>query len=322
MSAREAILVIKLGALGDMIQALPAFERIRAAHPGGRLTLLTTPPYEALGRAMPWFDRIETDGRPRTLGAFLRLAARVRRARYARVYDLQGVDRTSLLFQALRPFPPAWSGVAAGCALPARDPRRLQRHTLERQAWQLREAGIWPDAPVEDGAAPAPRVDWLIGADRPTRCEPPLALIAPGASVRRPLKLWPAQRYGELAAALIASGFDVAVIGAEAERPLADIIRRAAPGARDLAGATDLATLARLGAAAAVAIGNDTGPMHLVAAAGAPSLVLFSADSDPALCGPRGDVNILRRPSLDSLSSAEVIGAAVRLAANCGAKPP
>ena len=49
-------------------------------------------------------------------------------------------------------------------------------------------------------------------------------------------------------------------------------------------------------------MGNDTGPMHLIAAAGCPCLVLFSHDSDPERCVPRGGrVSILRRPDLANL---------------------
>ena len=64
---------------------------------------------------------------------------------------------------------------------------------------------------------------------------------------------------------------------------------------------------------AAFIIGNDTGPMHIAAAAGCPSLVLFSAASDPALCGQRGpSVAYLRRPRLADLAVDEV-EAALRL---------
>ena len=59
------------------------------------------------------------------------------------------------------------------------------------------------------------------------------------------------------------------------------------------------------------AIGNDTGPMHLIAAAGIPAVVLFSAASDPALCAPRGPtggatVTVLRAPALGDLDEPTV----------------
>ena len=314
MTVRADILVIKLSALGDMVLAFPAFARIRAAHPNAPITLLTTPPFEALAKASPYFDRVWTDGRPAGVGGWLGLVYRIRRARFARVYDLQCNDRTNLIFHALRPFPPEWSGTAAGCALPDRDPARMETHSLERQARQLRSAGIWPDAPTATMSAPPPDVAWLIaGADTlpPAR---PLALLIPGSAASRPLKRWPAANYGALAAALGERGFDVAVIGADPERDLAAAIAEVTPRVRDLTGRTDFAAIARLGATAAVVVGNDTGPTHLTAAAGAPTVALFSGDSRPDLSAPRGDVTVLRRDDLAELPVAEVLAVAERVA--------
>ena len=305
------ILVIKLSALGDMILACPAFARIRAAHPGARITLLTTPPFADLARASPYFDAVETDGRPAGPGGWLALIDRLRRARYDRVYDLQTNDRTHLIFQALRPFPPAWSGVAFGCALPHRNPDRSGMHSLERHAEQLGEAGIWPDAPTTPLSAPPPDISWMLAAAPARPASKPKALLVPGAAVHRPEKRWPAERYGDLAARLIAHDYEVDVVGAAQERPLAAIIQTRAPAARDLTGATDLFQIAALGASAALAVGNDTGPMHLIAAAGAPCVSLFSAASDPALNAPRGTVTVLKSPDLGDLS-VEVVMAKCR----------
>jgi ADP-heptose:LPS heptosyltransferase len=75
-----------------------------------------------------------------------------------------------------------------------------------------------------------------------------------------------------------------------------------------LGGRTSFAEIAALARAAAAAIGNDTGPMHLIALAGCPSLVLFSAASKPAQTAPRGPaVEILQRPSLATLSLDDVL---------------
>jgi ADP-heptose:LPS heptosyltransferase len=72
----------------------------------------------------------------------------------------------------------------------------------------------------------------------------------------------------------------------------------------------DIVALAR---GAVAAIGNDTGPMHAAAMAGCPSVVLYSNESDPALCAQRGPVvTILRRENLCALSVDEVIGALPR----------
>jgi ADP-heptose:LPS heptosyltransferase len=316
VSAPARVLVIKLSALGDVVQAFPAFDRIRAAHPDARITLLTTASYAALAAAGPWFDAVEADGRPRGFAGTMALIGRMRRRRYDVVYDLQGNDRTNALFQALRPFPPRWSGVAFGCALPHRNPDRMRMHTLERQAEQLRDAGIWPDAPTAPGTAPAPDVSWMLGREPAVPgdvlAEPrPVALLVPGAAPHRPAKRWPADRYADLAQRLGDLGLAVQLVGGLAEMALAQDIASDAPGVVNLAGRTDFAGLAALGARATLAVGNDTGPMHLIAAAGAPSVCLFSADSDPALCAPRGDVTILLEPDLADLPVRAVLDAAV-----------
>lgn len=110
----------------------------------------------------------------------------------------------------------------------------------------------------------------------------------PGAAPHRPAKRWPAEHYGTLAAGLAGRGITPVILGTPGEAKLAQAIRGLCPGAIDLTGKTAIADIATLAAGATLAVGNDTGPMHLVAAMGTPSLVLFSADSDPALCAPRG----------------------------------
>jgi len=318
----KRILVIKLAALGDMVQAFAPLAHIRAAHPEAEITLLTTPPYAALAAASPYVDRVESDGRPGKLAATFAMLRRLRRARYDRVYDLQTSSRSSAYFYALWPNPPEWSGIAWGCSHPHANPSRDHMHTLERQADQLRFAGIWPDAPTAPGAAPPPDLSWMLADASPDR-QPAhfglgerFALLIPGASAHRPGKRWPADRYGELAAWLAGQGLDVGVIGGAPEAEAARTIVSAAPSARDLTGRTDFIQIAALGARAVLAVGNDTGPSHLVAAAGAPTLVLFSAESDPALCAPRGRLaEVLQAPSLADLS-AEAVETATRALLN------
>ncbi|HEV2186369.1 MAG TPA: glycosyltransferase family 9 protein, partial [Stellaceae bacterium] len=72
---------------------------------------------------------------------------------------------------------------------------------------------------------------------------------------------------------------------------------------------TSFADIVAIARSARRAIGNDTGPMHLAVAAGAPATVLYSSASDPALTAPRGrDVVILRRDNLADLPVNEVAG--------------
>ncbi|HEX5775697.1 MAG TPA: glycosyltransferase family 9 protein, partial [Caulobacteraceae bacterium] len=102
----------------------------------------------------------------------------------------------------------------------------------------------------------------------------------------------------------------------------AEEIARTAGRVRDLTGQTDFADIATLGAHASLVIGNDTGPLHLAAAAGARTLALFSDASDPALCAPRGRVRVLHSPDLGDLPVSAVLEAAEAMQAGVGRKKP
>lgn len=306
------VLVIKLGALGDFVLAMAAMKRIREAHLDDHITLLTTPPFEALAHASGWFDIIETDGRPKGWLGELKMIRRLRRERYDRVYDLQTSSRSSAYFRFLNPRP-EWSGIAKGASHPHANPRRDFMHTLERQADQLKFAGIWPDAPTEPGTAPPPDLSFMVDAAASTTL--PYALLVPGGSAHRLDKRWPAGRFAQLARALKERGLEVQIIGGPQEKSVAEEIVHAVPGVQDLTGKTDFADIARLGAGATLAVGNDTGPLHLIAAAGAPTIALFSDASDPALCAPRGKVRVLHSPDLGDLPVSAVLEAAQELIA-------
>jgi ADP-heptose:LPS heptosyltransferase len=301
------VLVIKLGALGDFVQAFAGFAQIRSAHPSAEITLLTTPPFAELARASGLFDRIETDGRPRKLREQWRLFRRLRAQRYARVYDLQTSSRTRTYFYAFLPWPPAWSGISFGCAYRQRRPDRDLMHNLDRIADQLHVAGIGPA--YMPGAAPPPDLSWAAhGTDfelnqiaRRFGLTRPFALLVPGASAAKPCKLWPTAYYAQLAVMLDGAGLQVAVVGGPAEAQHYKVIADALPKAVDLTGKTSLLDLAALGSVATLCVGNDTGPTLLLAYAGAPGLMLMSNATDPNHCGPRGRMTWLKEEDLASL---------------------
>lgn len=300
--AETSILVIKLGALGDFVQALGPFAAIRNHHPRARIVLLTTAPFAAFARACPYFDDVWVDDRPKLLdvGGWLSLRQRLRDAGFTRVYDLQTSDRSSSYFRLFWPGPyPEWVGIARGCSHPHTNPRRDFIHNVDSRAEQLRVAGI--------AHCPPPDLSWVDGDISHLGLGARYAILAPGGAPHRPAKRWPAERYAALAAALAARASQPVLVGAAAEEALHAEIRARCPEAVSLAGKTSLFELACVARDAVVAVGNDSGPMHLAAAAGCPSLVLFSHDSDPALCGQRGAcVSYLRRPSLTDLTVDDV----------------
>ncbi|MFZ5669233.1 MAG: glycosyltransferase family 9 protein [Pseudomonadota bacterium] len=311
MSAR--ILVIKLSALGDFVQATGSMKAIRAAHPDARITLLTTTPYAAMGEATGWFDEVWDGGRPdwSNLTAVWRLISRLRRARFDRVYDLQTQNRTIRYFQLMWPRRPLWSGNAPGAAFEYSGEARDRLHIQDSQREQLRLAGIAEVGP--------PDVGWLTGDAARFGLPAPYVLLAPGGAPHRPAKRWPASAFGALAARLQAGGVTPVVLGHGAEESaLAGVIAAAAPGTVSLVGATSLGDIAAAARGAAFAVGNDTGPMHVVVATGCPAVVLFSRDSDPDLSAPRPvrpdqTVAVLREPDLADLSVEAVLEAAATL---------
>jgi ADP-heptose:LPS heptosyltransferase len=289
------ILVIKLGALGDFAQAFGPFAAIRAHHPGAEITLLTTPPFAPLARQAPWFDQVWENGRPRGLAALWALARQLRAPRFDRVYDLQTSGRSSR-YRWLVGRSVEWSGIAAGASHPHANPRRDFMHTVERQREQLQMAGI--------SHFPAPALDWLDADITRLALPERFALLIPGASPGRPAKRWPVDNFSALAAAL---DIPAVILGGPAEASLGAAITQAAPSTRDLTGKTSFADIAALARRAAFCIGNDTGPTHLAAVAGCPTLALFGEDSDPALCAPRGPrVAVLRHQPLAALQLAAV----------------
>jgi ADP-heptose:LPS heptosyltransferase len=296
------ILVIRLGALGDFVQSFGPFAAIRAHHPGARITLLTTAPYATLARASPWFDAVAIDTRPALyqVPALLALARQLRG--YDLVYDLQTSRRSTAYFWLAGR--PAWSGIGAFRRFPHQDPDRNTQHTLDRQRGQLRDAGILH--------YPRPDLTWLTSRSSPDLPHP-YALLVPGAAPTRPEKRWPAARYADLAHILHASGIAPVLVGGVAECELAAQITRQCGYVRNLAGQTDLLTLGALAHQAVLAVGNDTGPMHLAAAAGCRCVVLFGGASNPALTAPRAIdgtwSTVVRAPDLADLPVEKVAAA-------------
>ncbi len=319
MESPARVLVIKLGSLGEFVLSLAAMKRIREAHPRAQVTLLTLPRFAELARSSRNFDHIEPSGDLQGFGAVWSLARWIRNSGFDRVYDLENSGLTRKLFNSLWSNRPEWSGEVRGASHRAAGRGRARMHLLERQADQLKSAGVWPNAPTEPGESPPPDLSWILrrapaarpvaGATKPR----PYALLAPGG-VSKAQDLWPLENYAALARRLYDHGLDVLVIGSPDESAMARAIQRTTPRARDLTGGTDFAQVAVLGARAALAVGNNSGATHLMAAAGAPTIALFSKAADPDISGPRGYVAILTARQVKDLSVQQVAETAFVLA--------
>ncbi len=296
----ENILVIKLGALGDFVQALGPMAAIRRHHPQAQITLLTSGPYADFGRQCGYFNDIIIDKRPRwhDVGGWLALRRRLNDGHFSRVYDLQNSDRTSLYLRLFRK-KPEWVGVAQGASHRNDSPERTAGLAFDGHVQTLARAGIYDIVPDD--------LRWIGGSAASFGLREPFVLIVPGAAPQRPEKRWPPAHYAELARALAQKKITPVIIGTKTDAQAATVLKTSCPEAADLTGKTELADIVLLARRARAAVGNDTGPMHMIAATGCPSVVLFSRHTNPARHAPLGPrVTILQSGDLAELDPASV----------------
>jgi ADP-heptose:LPS heptosyltransferase len=299
------ILVIRYGGFGDMILSMGAFRTIRAHHAADRVAALTTRRFADLLRKSRYFDEVLIDERlkPWQLAGWLKLAGLLRGHRFDRVYDLQRNQRTAVLYRVITAGRAVeWSGVIRGSSHYVRDDPEDRRHITERLTEQLAVAGIPEVLPADLG--------WLAGDVGRFGMPPAYALMAPGGAPHRLEKRAPAEAFAGLGRHLIGQGIVPVLLGTDSERGQIDAVRVACPGAIDLSGRTSFGDIADLARGAVGAVGNDTGAMHLTAAVGCPSLVLFSAASDPMRVSPQGRrVHIVETETLRDLQAESLIAA-------------
>lgn len=306
----DRILVIKLGALGDFIQALGPMKAIRVHHPEAHITLLTTKAFEGFAKDSGYFNEIHLDEKPRwkDIGGWLRLRRWLNGQRFDRVYDLQNNDRTSFYFRLCSP-KPEWSGIAKGASHRNVSKTRTVGHAFDGHVETLGLAGI-DRVEIDD-------LGWIDANVSEFGLKERYVLLVPGSAPDRPEKRWPVERYAELANQLVVDGFQPVLLGTKAEAEATALIKERCPEALDLTAQTNLKQIIVLGRGAAGCVGNDTGPMHMIAPTGCPCVTLFSQHSNPKRHYPKGlCVQTLQKTELADLDVEEVLKAFQDL---CGA---
>jgi len=279
---RQNILVIKLGALGDFIQSLGPMAAIRKHHSDAHITLLTTKPFVEFAKASGYCDEILLDPRPKLtdVKSWLYLFGALNEGNFTRVYDLQNNDRTGFYLKLFSK-KPEWVGVARGASHRNTSKDRTKGLAFYGHAQTLGLAGI-KDVKIDT-------LEWVKGRDNFEGLKPLYVLIASGSAPDHPEKRWPAKHYITLCKTLVDHGYQPVLIGTEAERDAVDQIEIAVPESLNLCGKTSLFDVATLAQNAVGAVGNDTGPMHIIAPTGCKTLVLFSANTNPKRHSPLGD---------------------------------
>lgn len=301
--AKEKILVIKLSALGDFIQALGPMAAIRKHHADAHITLMTTAPFKEFGQRCGYFDDIMIDEKPKLFNilGWLGLRKKLLEGAYDRVYDLQNNDRTALY---LKLFPkskkPEWVGAARGASHSNTSPERTAGHAFDGHGQTLALAGI--------ESVDLDQLEWIIEDLAPYNIPENFALLVPGSAPQHPQKRWPAEKYAAVANALHDGGVTPVLLGTDAEKTVTDKIKSLSEHALDLTGQTSLFEIAALAHKAKIAVGNDTGPMHIIAATGCASLVLFSGHSSIDRHAPKGkSVKVIQEKNIENITENDVI---------------
>jgi lipopolysaccharide heptosyltransferase I len=280
------LLIVRLGALGDIVHTVPAAAALRRTFPDARIDWVVDARHAAFASLVTSVDRIIRLEKP-SVAAWVNVVRQLRWSRYDVALDFQGLMKSAVLARAsgarrvigfsiwhlrektARPF---YTGVEA---------QDLPAHMIQKNLSLLTTVGInsthieFPLAHVPSAALEHVKQD---ASGRP------FAIINAGAAW--PNKRWPAARFGEVAAFLReVRGIQPYVVWGSDEKPLAAEVVRASGGAAHLAPPTTTEDLVALSREAVLLVSGDTGPLHIAAAVGTPVVAIFGP-TDPARNGP------------------------------------
>jgi lipopolysaccharide heptosyltransferase II len=297
MSWQQAtrVLCVRLDSIGDVLMTTPAIRALKESVPGRRITLLTSPQGaeaaklvpevdEALVYDAPWMKATT----PRTTSApDLAMVEQMRARRFDAaviftVYSQNPLPAAMVCYLADIPLR------LAHCRenpyqlltdwLPEREPDHLTRHEVRRQLDLVAETGARTSN--ERLSLRVPESAWKrvprLLTDLRLNPERPWAVIHPGASA--PSRRYSADGYARAARRLtVEHGWQILFTGSAAERPLVESIRRATDAPSfSLAGRLNLGELTALLSLAPLLISNNTGPVHVAAAAGTPVVDIYA----------------------------------------------
>lgn len=266
----QKILIIKLGALGDVVMATSLIKQIQSHHKNDEIWLLTSPAFKDIfnnweGIKLATFNR-------KGINNFFRTLFWIRKKHFDYIYDLQSNDRTSFLC--------GLSGVSKIIGnhprfpydIHPRDEYTGQCHIYERMLQVLESAGIkasrlLPTLELNESEKNHV-ISWL---NKEGLADRKFIIIHAGASKNHPEKCWP--YFLELATSLSKAGYIIVWIGSDDE---VDLNRKNSNTTGiDASNLFSIKEISELGKHAAFAITNDSGPMHVLSSSGIPVYSFF-----------------------------------------------
>ena len=277
-------LIVRLGALGDVVHAVPAVAALRVAFPSARIDWLVEAKHRAIVDLVTVVDRAVVLERSNVPG-WMAAVRTMKQVAYDVAIDLQGLMKSAVLARAsgarrvvgfsiwhlrektARPFYSDAHEAEGG-------------HVIAKNLRLLRAVGVqdetvrYPLADVQSSA-----VDELRA-----RVSGRFALINAGAAW--PNKRWPPRAFGELAAFIRdACGLTPVVLWGPGEEALAGEVVTTSSGSAIVAPRTTVTDIVALAREAALVVSGDTGPLHIATAVGTPTVSLFGP-TDPERNGP------------------------------------
>lgn len=291
------ILIIKLSAIGDVVHALPVAHALKQAYPDARITWIVEKPAYDLLTNNPNIDEVIIFDKPKfkSFSGFISHAPgfirHLRAGKFDLVLDLQGLfksgmisllsgAKTRLVYENTREGSQLLSNRVVGAY--------SQGHVVDRYLDVVRFLGCQVDKPAFNIVITPEEKDLTrrIAVQAGLDIKMPYVVLALGANW--PNKIWPFVHFAELSNKIYDDGRIPVMIGGPGDKVLADQISTMTKiPPIDLTGKTNLKQLAYIIQQSQVFVGGDTGPMHLSAAVGTPTVALMGP-TDPTRNGPYG----------------------------------
>ena len=297
----EKILIRGPNWIGDAVLAIPAMKTVRNHFPHAEITLLIRPWVAGLFTAAPFIDKVWSEAKPAGLGDWSRITKDIR----ARAFDLALLLPNS--FESALMMFLGRVRQRVGYATDGRrwmltnavglgDTRRHQvQYYLDLVKTISPEAGR-PSIEIQATIEERSTARRLLAAEGIPN-DAPFLVLNPGAAYGS-AKRWHEDRFGAVADILAAElGLQVVLIGSEGERPIAETIQALMKTrAPVLNGKTSLETLIGILAESSLMITNDSGPMHIAAALGVPTVAVFGS-TDERVTSPLGQhTRVVKHP--------------------------
>ena len=297
------ILIIKHGALGDLIQITSSLKSIRQKYPDSKITLLTDIKFKFFSDRIIFVDEIIYENRPSffRIDKWLSIILKIIKRNFNIVFDLQNSDRTSVYYFFIKLFnsKTVWSGNRKGGKFKYH-PKNFESISIKDR---IKNQLVLMDIEISD----KPDISWMMKKNIINLPNNDFVILLPGSSPEHKHKRWPAEKFAELANYLKGKKIDSIILGqSHSEGEELKKIKLLAPKIIDFSD-QDLDCLATTASKAIGAIGNDTGPTFVAAAAGCPITWLLSNHTDPNITQLLGSkVNTLKKDNIIDITIDEV----------------